>query len=173
MSFDKQANNIVLHLHVNCIRNYATRSAIQDNFEALKHSNFWRVISNSALDITVIDWCKLFGSYKEATHFKNCAERGIDDFENQVLVVSNIAKSEYELLHDGFLAYRDRSAAHIDIDNWQVNVPYLSNAIDITYISFDIFVENVGIKGLNIRQEYAEQYSATMSAIQAFVSQQT
>lgn len=170
MKFNKDAIDISTHLHVSCVRNYAIRKAIQDNFDTLKHSNFWRVVSNSTLDIVVIDWCKLFGAYKESTHFKKCDIRGIDDFENQILVAGSINKSDYDLLHESILAYRDRSVAHIDINNWQVNVPFLSNAIEITYISFDIFAENVGIKGFDIRLEFDAQYSATMDAISAFIS---
>jgi hypothetical protein len=169
VALNKDAINIALHLHVNCVRNYATRLAIQDNFNHLKQSNFWRVVSNSALDITVIDWCKLFGAYKESTHFKNSTERGIQSLEKQVLNVCNTTLADYHLLHTSLLEYRDRSVAHVDINNWQVNVPYLSNAIELIYISFDIFTMNVGIKGLDIRQEFSEQYGETMVAIQPFI----
>jgi hypothetical protein len=170
MALNDEAIVIAKYLHVSSVRNYAIRKAIEDNFEALKHSNFWCVVANSTLDIAVIDWCKLFGSYSESTHFKNCKERGITDFNKQVLATANIELTDYKLLHESFLTYRDKSVAHVDIDEWQVLVPYLHNAVEITYISFDVFTANVGIKGLDIRQEFNAQYDATMVAIKTCIN---
>ena len=170
MALNNDAVVIVKHLHVTCVRNYAIRKAIQDNFRKLQHSNFWRVVANSTLDTAVLDWCKLFGSRAESTHFSRCAERGIVDFDNQVLATINVSKEDYALLHKDFVTYRDKSAAHIDIDEWLVRVPYLHNAIEITYKSFEIFAANVGINGLDLRKEYEEQYVLTMTAINAFVT---
>jgi hypothetical protein len=170
MALNNDAVVIIKYLHVTCVRNYAIRKAIQDNFSEIEHSNFWRVVANSTLDTAVIDWCKLFGSHAESTHFSKCAERGIADFENQVSATTNISKEEYRLLHADFVTYRNKSAAHIDIDEWLVIVPNFHNAIELTYKSFEIFAANVGIKDLDLRKEYEEQYALTMTAINAFVA---
>ena len=170
MALNNDTVVIVKYLHVTCVRNYAIRKAIQDNFNQLKHSNFWRVVANSTLDTVVLDWCKLFGSRGESTHFSKCAERGIIDFDNEVLAKTNISKQDYRLLHIDFVTYRNKSAAHIDIDEWVVRVPYLHNAIEVTYKSFEIFASNAGIKGLDLRKEYDGQYAMTMLAINAFAA---
>lgn len=170
MALNNDTIKIIKYLHANCVRNYATSKAIHDNFINLNHSNFWRIAHNSALDIAVIEWCKLFGAYKESTHFTNSKERGIQNLEKQILSVCKTTKADYDLLHTSLLKYRDKSVAHIDKNNWQVNVPYLSKAVEHTYISFDIFAANVDIKGCDIRQEFTKQYGETMTAIETFVN---
>ena len=38
--------------------------------DANPHLNFWRLIQGNQLDIAVLEWCKVFGSENEATHWK-------------------------------------------------------------------------------------------------------
>jgi hypothetical protein len=161
---------ILKFLHVNTVRNYATHTAIHDNFEKLAKSNFWRITYNATLDIAVIDWCKLFGTYGETTHYRNCVERGITDFAAQVLSASNITATEYEALHKSIVDYRNRGAAHIDLDDWQVTIPQLSKAIEVAYVSFDIFAKKVGMEHLDLRGEFGVQHHFTVTAIDAFAN---
>jgi len=156
---------IIKFLHVNIVRNYATYTAIHNDFERLSQSNFWRITYNATLDIAVIDWCKLFGGYKETTHYRNCTERGINDFAAQVLSVCKIIEPEYGSLHSSIIKYRDKAAVHIDLDDWRLDIPYLKKAIDVTYASFDIFTQNCGLQDLDLRMEFDAQSLSTATAI--------
>ena len=161
---EKETKDIILHLHANFVRNYAIRKAIQDNYSLLKHNNLWHILSNSCLDTAVINWCSLFGANKEATHWKNCSLRGVTDFENQILNVSSINWAEFKELHSAILDYRDRAAAHIDLKHWQVNVPFMHNALEVAYASLDAFKDFNGYT-LDVRAEYSAQYKLAVELI--------
>ena len=38
--------------------------------DAKPRLNFWRLIYGNQLDVAVLEWCKIFGSDGEATHWK-------------------------------------------------------------------------------------------------------
>lgn len=157
---------ILRFLHANVVWNYATYTTIHGRYDDLSKSNFWRITYNATLDIAVIDWCKLFGGYKETTHHMNCEERGISDFTAQVLSECKLTEAEYKNLHSSIVTYRDKAAAHVDLDDWRIDVPYLSKAIDVTYASFDIFTKHCGLKGWDLRNEFEVQSLSTATAIE-------
>ena len=159
-----ETKNIIIHLHANFIRNYAIRKAIEDNSVALVEKNLWSILSNSCLDIAVINWCNLFGAYSESTHWTKCTLRGITDFENQILNVCAISKEDFESLHHSIKDYRDRAAAHIDLDDWQVNVPFMLNAYKIVCASTDALNQHNTLQ-LDASVEYDNQYKITLALI--------
>lgn len=44
------------------------------------HLNFWRLILGNHMDIAVLEWCKLFGSHRESTHWKTIVPNEDHDF---------------------------------------------------------------------------------------------
>jgi hypothetical protein len=163
--------SILRFLHVNVIWNYATYTTIHSRYDDLSKSNFWRITYNATLDIAVIDWCKLFGAYGEKTHFKNCKEeRGIDNFAAQVLSVCKITENDYKALHTSIVDFRNKAAAHVDLDDWRINIPYLNKAVEVTYASFDVFTQNCGLKGWDLRNEFDVQSLSTAMAIDRFTN---
>lgn len=164
---------ILKFLHVNVVRNYATYTTINEKYDDLSESNFWRITYNSTLDIAVIDWCKLFGARKETTHYARCEERGIADIETQVLSVCNVTMSDYEKMHESIVDYRNKSAAHIDLKDWRLNIPYLSKAIEVTYASYDIFSQKCGLENLDLRRAFEAQSLSTATAIDTFINRKS
>ncbi len=157
---------VIEYLHVNCVRNYAIHNAIQDFFNNIaSENNFWRVVQNSTFDIAVIDWCKLFGSAKETTHWKNNGVSGILDFDEQILSLASIKTEEWKTTWKEINDYRNKNAAHIDFDDLSRVVPYVGRAIDISFISFDVFATQNHIVGKDIRSEYELQYRLTLKEI--------
>lgn len=160
----EETKNIIIHLHANFIRNYAIRRAIEDNSATLVEKNLWRILSNSCLDIAVINWCNLFGAYSESTHWQSCKLRGIIDFENQILNACGISKDDYKSLHHSIKNYRDRAVAHIDLDDWQVNVPFMHNAYKLVCASTDALNQHNALQ-LNASVEYDNQYKIALALI--------
>lgn len=154
---------ILNFIHIDCIRNYAIHKALitqHDQFD-LK-SDFWRVASNTTRDFSVIQWCKLFGNWSETTHWKN--HFYIKDFENEILIHTNISKSDWIEIHKEILEYRNKNAAHIDINNWKRNIPRMNSAIEILYRSFERFI-SPSFGGWSLRDEYKKVYDETLSAV--------
>jgi hypothetical protein len=154
---------IINFLYVDCIRNYAIHKAIIDrHLETPFTNNFWRVTSNSTRDFAVIQWCKLFGSHSESTHWKN--QSYILDFPVEVLNPLDLTKSDWEPLHDAVVEYRDRNAAHIDLSDWYRDIPVMTTAINILYKSFELF-SGSSHSGSNLKGEFLKVYEETKQVI--------
>ena len=156
---------IINFIHIDCARNYAIYRAIDAQLESRDlNSNFWRVARNSCRDMAIIQWCKLFGSWSETTHWKN--HSFIKDFEIEILKKTNISYDLWKKIHDCILEYRDKNVAHIDLDDWERNIPFMSLAMEILYCSYDAFI-SPSYNNLNLRDEFIRVFDDTK---QAFIS---
>jgi len=155
---------IINFLHIDCIRNYAIHKALYCQHE--NHgltSNFWRVTSNTTRDFSIIQWCKLFGAWSESTHWKN--HPYLNDFQTQILDVNGLSFQDWQNIHNEIVEYRDKNAAHIDINNWERNIPIMDTAINILCTSFDQFISS-SYGGWNLRDEFDKVYKETLTASQ-------
>jgi hypothetical protein len=72
------------------------------------HLNFWRLIQGNQLDIAVLEWCKVFGSDNEATHWKKIVPSADhNQFRNDLLVSAGIAAGEWTNYWKVMKRYRD------------------------------------------------------------------
>ena len=167
---DNEIKIIIKHLHANFVRNYAIRKAIEDNYTNLLSNNLWHIISNSCLDIAVINWCSLFGSENDATHWKKCELRRITDIDTQLLNECEITKDNFVKLHTKITSYRNRAVAHIDLYNWHVEVPFMQQALKVINVSSDIFSNHNGYEDLDIEQEFNNQTILTRQLISSYIA---
>ena len=153
---------IINFLHIDCIRNYAIHRALynQHTLNGLS-SNFWRVTSNTTRDFAIIQWCKLFGAWSESTHWKN--HPYINDFKVEILDSIGLSLPDWQKIHTKIVEYRDKNAAHIDINNWERNIPIMDTAIKILYTSFDRFISN-SYGGWDLRDEFDKVFQDTTKA---------
>ncbi len=158
---------VIIALHLNCIRNYAIRKAIHNQFELIKKNNVWRVISNSCLDIMSIEWCKLFGSDNklETTHWKNCSERRISDFKKEILNPLKISETQYKTIHKAILDYRNKNAAHTDLNDWKMDIPYFDQAIEIALLSYTHCAKHLNVQAKHLVDDKNLHYALTMEEI--------
>ncbi len=81
--------------------------------EPKPHLNFWRLIHGNQLDIAVLEWCKVFGSDGEATHWKNIVpSANHDQFRDSLLGVVGVTADEWAAYWNEMKAYRDNLVAH-------------------------------------------------------------
>jgi hypothetical protein len=77
------------------------------------HLNFWRLIYGNQLDIAVIEWCKVFGSDGEATHWKKVVPTIYHvRFRNDLLASAGIAGGAWTSYWKEMKTYRDNLAVH-------------------------------------------------------------
>lgn len=78
--------------------------------------NFWRVMHGNLLDITVLEWCKLFGSDHEEhqkTHWKNVVANQ-DAFRSELLGELGVDMKAWQAYWLEMKNYRDQHVAHRD-----------------------------------------------------------
>ena len=68
--------------------------------------NYWILIFNNFLDIAVLEWCKVFGSNNDATHWSNKITKK-DKFRAELLARLNYTESEWEAYWNNIKGYRD------------------------------------------------------------------
>ena len=151
---------IIEEIHLNFVRNYAIRKAIRES-EVLKDIEIFKIISNSCFNIALTEWCKLFGSERDQSHWKNCNERGFSHI-NDVLQKVNIPESEFESLKNDIKNFRDKYVSHADINEIEkLKVPYLSEGFEMVFISYEIFALKNRMYNKNLKLEFEQIYKDT------------
>jgi hypothetical protein len=75
--------------------------------------SFWRLILGNQLDIAVLEWCKVFGSDGEATHWKTIVPAGNhDQFRNDLLAAVGVTADAWAGYWNHMKGYRDSLVAH-------------------------------------------------------------
>lgn len=91
------------------------------------HERFWNTISDNCIQQCVVDWCKVFGSNNDKTHYTKIHSVFIDDFERAV-AAEKINLSEYSKSMRNF---RDKFIAHRDAYEQRTPIPCLDQALII------------------------------------------
>jgi len=75
--------------------------------------NFWRLFHGNQLDIAVLEWCKVFGSDAEPTHWKKLVPiADHDSFRSAMLAELGINNDAWAAYWEEMKAYRDSLVAH-------------------------------------------------------------
>jgi len=94
------------------------------------HLNFWRLIHGNQLDIAVLEWCKVFGSDGEATHWKKIVPPADhDQFRVGLFGAVGVTAEEWVAYWNEMKAYRDKLVAHYIESNSVDNFPMLDLAL--------------------------------------------
>ncbi|MGR3318990.1 MAG: hypothetical protein ACUZ8O_10995 [Candidatus Anammoxibacter sp.] len=109
--------------------------------------NYWVYIYNNFLDISVLEWCKVFGSRAEATHWSNHVN-DVDIFREELLTHLCLSQIEWEEYWNHLKTYRDCGVAH-HIHNPDItNYPDFDNALKVSYFYYDIVIQE--LRSLNV-----------------------
>lgn len=91
-------------------RNVAYHRSLQP-FNNELNQNYWILIFNNFLDISVLEWCKVFGSKNQNTHWSRHVENK-DEFRNGMLARLEMSQEEWQTYWSSVKDYRDKSVAH-------------------------------------------------------------
>ena len=98
--------------------------------DATPHLNFWRLIHGNQLDSAVLEWCKVFGSDGEATHWKKIVPPARhDQFRDGLFRAVGVTAEEWDAYWKEMKAYRDNQVAHHIELNRVANYPVLDLAL--------------------------------------------
>ena len=94
--------------------------------------NFWRLLYGGMLDLPVLDWCKVFGSNSEPTHWTGIVT-DVEEFRTGMLEYLEIDESKWTDYWNGMKSYRDELVAHHEAGTEVGTYPSLDIALRSCY----------------------------------------
>ncbi|QBQ97869.1 hypothetical protein [Paraburkholderia pallida] len=92
--------------------------------------DFWRITMGASLDYGLIEWCKIFGSRRDDTHWtKVVPDNQHDAFRTGLYTAVGKTADEWDAYHAEMKDYRDKLAAHIDLGGNVANYPSFDAAL--------------------------------------------
>lgn len=107
-------------LCLNCLRNIAYLRATMNTFRG----DFYQTILNNFVDITVLEWCKIFVEEKHGKHYwkKSVCVEAPEKFLENMLSSFGVTEDDFENYIKEFKTYRDKFVAHLDRKS-EMNIP--------------------------------------------------
>lgn len=91
---------------------------------------FWIMTVNLLADTAAIEWCKVFGSWDEDTHWTRVIPKERhDEVRAGLLGELGFSDSEWKAYHNWILAYRNQLVAHHDLNASVARYPQYDKAI--------------------------------------------
>ncbi len=105
------------------------RASYDDSRYIAGNNDFSITISGNFIDISIIEWCKLFGAYGDNHHWRNLIGDDADDFSSSLHEHLSMSESDFKEYHQSMKNYRDVFATHWD-DDGESKRPYLDSAFE-------------------------------------------
>ena len=114
---------------VGVVRNIALKRALAE-VEPDPHLNFWRVMHGNAMDMAVLEWCKLFGldGDVQSVHWKAVFDDH-DAFRDGLLQHLGLDGASWRDYWTEMRTYRDQYVAHLDAKRAADAYPELGTAL--------------------------------------------
>ncbi len=161
----KVANQVFRLVYV--IRNVAYHRSLheyKDKFE----QNYWILIFNNFLDIAVLEWCKVFGSNKDETHWSNHI-KDKEEFRKQLLYRLNLSQEEWNKYWNSMKSYRDHVVAHHEHDPNITSYPDLNHALISCYFYYEIIIKELRLlKSYDYPDNLEDYFQDTLSKANIF-----
>jgi hypothetical protein len=101
---------------------------------------FWIMTVNLLADAAAVEWCKVFGSWGEATHWTRVVPKERhDEIRADLLKAIGLTQAEWEEYRNSIVNYRDQMVAHHDLDATVATYPRYDVAIVAANFMFDSF----------------------------------
>lgn len=131
---------------------------------------FWIMTMNLLADTAALEWCKVFGSRGEDTHWTRVVPREKHEgVRADLLKVVGLTQEEWERCREGIVGYRDQMVAHHDLGASVTNYPHYDVALKAAYYMFDYlrnYAEPDWLGGIPTSLErWSETVTGNMSAI--------
>jgi len=138
------------------IRNYAYYEAGWDGKTSKANNDYLKTVQGNFIDMSVLEWLKLFGDYKDKHHWKKIIYE-LDSFKKEMLSNSKITEEELSSCRETFKAYRDKFLAHLDSDE-VMNIPEFDIPLSVVKFYYNKIAVELGASGLRNLPEDIEKY---------------
>jgi hypothetical protein len=127
------------------------------NGERTKATNeFWATVQSNFIDISVLEWLKLFGDHNDEHHWKKVTEEP-GSFKEGLLKYYAISEDDLVNCRRTFKTYRDKFVAHLDSEE-MMQIPELQLALKVVRYYYDYVVNELGFSELNNLPQELESY---------------
>jgi hypothetical protein len=147
---------------VNVVRSTHLKRALT-SIDPNPQSHFWNVIYGNLLDIAVLEWCMIFGSDAEPTHWKkvvSVAEQVA--FREGLLTAMKIDENEWAKYREQMKSYRDTQVAHYEEETVDC-YPNLDHALESSYFYYGFLAKELTRLGVspftNDLRKYSEHFA--------------
>jgi hypothetical protein len=99
---------------------------------------FWIMTVNLLADAAAIEWCKVFGSREEDTHWTRVLPKGRhEQIREDLLNRMGLTEEKWKEYRDSIVSYRDQVVAHHDLEATVAKYPHYDVAIVAANFMFD------------------------------------
>jgi hypothetical protein len=99
---------------------------------------FWIMTVNLLADTAALEWCKVFGSRDEDTHWTRAVPKDKHDgIRADLLKAISLTQADWEKYRDGIVGYRDQVVAHHDLGATVAKYPHYDVALVAANFMFD------------------------------------
>jgi hypothetical protein len=99
---------------------------------------FWIMTVNLLADAAAVEWCKVFGSWDEDTHWTQAVPKDKHDgIRADLLKAISLTQADWEKYRDSIVSYRDQLVAHHDLDARVAKYPHYDIALVAADFMFD------------------------------------
>jgi hypothetical protein len=118
---------------VNVVRNAQLKRALT-SVDPGPQLNLWRIIYGNLMDVAVLEWCKIFGSNTEPSHWKSVVPPDEQlAFKYELLAALETDEAGWKRYWNQMKAYRDKLIAHQQQDPGVRRYPTLEMARESSY----------------------------------------
>jgi hypothetical protein len=127
--------------------------------------HFWCITYGNLLDVSVLEWCKVFGTNAEPTHWRRVIkDKNHDAFRKGLLVALGITSAEWIAYWKEMKNYRDKLAAHYIDDGTVHAYPNLTLAITSSCFYYAHLIKELRALGEKRFPEDLSTYGARFEA---------
>ena len=116
------------------VRNFAYYEAGFEDGKIKSEDQFVVSLNGNFLDISVLEWCKLFGDHNDKHHWKKIMSCD-PTFKKRMLDELKISQEDFDLTYKSFREYRDKFIAHLDSDEI-MKIPEVSKGLNMVFFYY-------------------------------------
>ena len=122
--------------------------------------NFWRLIHGGFLDLSVIEWCKIFGENSENTHWKVLvdSDEGKSNFRDNLFSHLSISSAQWDENWNHLKDYRNDHVAHHNRDSSVAKYPDLDIALNSSFYYYSYLEGLTEGDRIDTIEAYAERF---------------
>lgn len=124
--------------------------------------NFWRLIYGTLLDVAVLEWCKVFGTDSEPTHWKRLVADH-DAFRKDLLASLKVDEAGWEKYWQRMRDYRNDYVAHHVEESRVDKYPELDLALESSYFYYAFLIKEWRASGDSRLPDDLRDYGANFA----------
>ncbi|MCF6324476.1 MAG: hypothetical protein L3J89_09155 [Gammaproteobacteria bacterium] len=125
--------------------------------------NFWRLIQGGLLDLSVLEWTKIFGVNGEPTHWKGIVKDDNEKFKKDLFSYIGLSEQEWGEYWNEMTMFRNESIAHYVDDTEITHYPRLDIALASSNYYYSYLISRIRKSGENKYPDSLEEYGQRFS----------